>query len=254
VCNEFVGLYCEVHHIVQEADGGENTLANSIVLCLRCHGEVGHYNRRHPIGNKYSTSELIAHRDNWWKWCEENPAVPLPKLPILVSPSEATIVSGGWTRKTILKIFNRSDRIYHDVWVKLDLTLRNVSPDSVTIADSKIEQALIASAGPLEIRGDAFMFMGTEPNGQNVVYILINSLEPQNTVAFLVGADPQLDLIANEDQFANVKFSVESFNPEPEGAFMQTQGVKVARTLRVPANFTIQRVAFKTGGVGRNAS
>jgi hypothetical protein len=55
-----------VHHIEQEADGGSNTIENAIVLCLRCHSEAGHYNPRHPIGAKYSPSELVRHRDQLW--------------------------------------------------------------------------------------------------------------------------------------------------------------------------------------------
>lgn len=55
-----------MHHIVQEADGGPNTIENAIVLCLRCHSEAGHFNARHPIGTKYSPSELVRHRDQFW--------------------------------------------------------------------------------------------------------------------------------------------------------------------------------------------
>ncbi|YAF94537.1 MAG: HNH endonuclease [Nodularia sp. CChRGM 3473] len=70
VCHEQAGLYVEVHHIVQEADGGANDLENAIVLCFRCHAEAGHYNPRHPRGTKYSPSELRKHRDAWWKYYE----------------------------------------------------------------------------------------------------------------------------------------------------------------------------------------
>lgn len=78
VCHEFAGLYVNVHHIVQRAEGGSNDIGNAIMLCLRCHGEAGHYNLKHPIGNKYSPEELIKHRDEWWQWCEDNPSIPLP--------------------------------------------------------------------------------------------------------------------------------------------------------------------------------
>lgn len=78
ICNQFAGLFINVHHIIPEAQGGPDTLDNAIVLCLRCHGEVGHYNPLHPIGNKYSQEELIRHRDEWWKSCKENPHMPLP--------------------------------------------------------------------------------------------------------------------------------------------------------------------------------
>jgi hypothetical protein len=83
---QFAGLYSDVHHIVPEADDGPNTIDNAIPLCLRCHGEAGHYNPRHPIGNKYSPSELRKHRDRLWQTVEQNPAVALPVGPLLVSP------------------------------------------------------------------------------------------------------------------------------------------------------------------------
>jgi len=66
VCHDFVGRAINVHHIIQEADGGANKLENAIVLCLRCHSEAGHFNPRHPIGTKYAPSELVKHRDQLW--------------------------------------------------------------------------------------------------------------------------------------------------------------------------------------------
>jgi HNH endonuclease len=66
VCHQFAGRASNVHHIVQEAHGGSNTLENAICLCLRCHAEAGHYNPTHPLGTKYSPQELRAHRDAWW--------------------------------------------------------------------------------------------------------------------------------------------------------------------------------------------
>lgn len=73
VCHEFSGRSVNVHHIIQEADGGPNTIENAICLCLRCHAEAGHFNSRHSLGTKYSPKELHAHRDQWWRHCEKNP-------------------------------------------------------------------------------------------------------------------------------------------------------------------------------------
>ena len=102
ICNEFAGLFTNVHHIIQESQDGSNDIDNAIVLCLRCHGEVGHYNPDHPIGNKYSVSELKKHRDNWWEWCKNNTAVALPKDPISVSPSLIQLSnSRKWRTKTL---------------------------------------------------------------------------------------------------------------------------------------------------------
>lgn len=66
VCHQVAGRAANIHHIVQEAHGGVNTIDNAICLCQRCHAEAGHYNVAHPLGAKYSPQELRAHRDAWW--------------------------------------------------------------------------------------------------------------------------------------------------------------------------------------------
>jgi|GEM_PF-3775301 len=65
VCNRFKGVGIEVHHIVQEADGGSNQIDNAIALCFDCHCAAGHYNPRHPRGTKFSPDELKVHRERW---------------------------------------------------------------------------------------------------------------------------------------------------------------------------------------------
>ena len=50
VCHRYKGVKVEVHHIKQEALGGENTYENAISLCFDCHCDAGHYNPKHPRG------------------------------------------------------------------------------------------------------------------------------------------------------------------------------------------------------------
>ncbi len=78
ICHKFAGRDVNVHHIIQEVDGGLNILDNAIVLCLQCHSEAGHYNAKHPIGTKYSPEELKRHRDQWWEHCRINPQGSTP--------------------------------------------------------------------------------------------------------------------------------------------------------------------------------
>lgn len=68
ICRESAGLNINVHHMIPEAEGGSDDIDNALVLCLKCHSEVGHcYNNKHPIGNKYSPDELRKHRDKFWE-------------------------------------------------------------------------------------------------------------------------------------------------------------------------------------------
>lgn len=63
LCGNYAGIYMELHHIRQKADGGNDTEENCIPLCFKCHGEVKSYNVHHPKGLKYTEKELIARRD-----------------------------------------------------------------------------------------------------------------------------------------------------------------------------------------------
>jgi hypothetical protein len=72
VCHRYKGIKMEVHHLIQEADGGLNTLDNAIPLCFDCHSDAGHFNNRHPKGSKFSIPELINSRDEWYSFVRKN--------------------------------------------------------------------------------------------------------------------------------------------------------------------------------------
>lgn len=72
VCHRYKGIRMEVHHLVQEADGGPNTLNNAIPVCFDCHADAGHFNNRHPKGSKFSIPELKDARDKWYEFVRTN--------------------------------------------------------------------------------------------------------------------------------------------------------------------------------------
>ncbi|MCB2312182.1 HNH endonuclease [Clostridium tagluense] len=65
-CEQYKGRDIEVHHIVQKADGGEDTFDNAIPLCYDCHSEIGSYNPHHPKGNRFRPDELKKIRDDFY--------------------------------------------------------------------------------------------------------------------------------------------------------------------------------------------
>jgi len=67
----------QCHHIEPHAEGGEDTFDNCIPLCLECHGEVEAYNTKHPIGTKYTPTELRRRRNEWYE------ALKNPSLTVL---------------------------------------------------------------------------------------------------------------------------------------------------------------------------
>ena len=84
LCRKFCGTKIEVHHIREESTGGDNSPDNAIPVCFDCHADMRSYDSKHPIGNKYSVSELKRHRDEWYKtWSNtrSNLETELPELP-----------------------------------------------------------------------------------------------------------------------------------------------------------------------------
>ena len=49
----------------------EDTFENCIPLCFDCHADMGKADPKHPKGKHYSESELIQHRDSWYKKIEK---------------------------------------------------------------------------------------------------------------------------------------------------------------------------------------
>lgn len=77
VCHRYKGVKIEVHHIVQEADGGTNTPDNAIPLCFDCHADAGHYNPHHPRGTKFSPQELKLAKKAWLEIVANNRIEPV---------------------------------------------------------------------------------------------------------------------------------------------------------------------------------
>lgn len=66
ICHKFCGTKINLHHIVQKADGGDDSFENCIPLCLDCHEDMGKADPKHVTGKHYTERELIMHRDNWY--------------------------------------------------------------------------------------------------------------------------------------------------------------------------------------------
>ncbi len=74
LCHKFCGPKMELHHIIQKADGGEDTFENCIPLCFDCHADQKSYDFRHPKGRKYTPTELRSHRDKWYQKTQTSPS------------------------------------------------------------------------------------------------------------------------------------------------------------------------------------
>ncbi len=188
VCKEFVGRSVQVHHIIPEGQGGADEIDNAIVLCLRCHAEAGHYNPGHPIGTKYSREELRRYRDEWWKWCKENPLVPPPKIPIKVSPSEVKLRAGKWRSRVKVKLHNATDNFYYQIQLSIKSLTPGFSPEHIHIQPPEIkdEVSIGDSKGHYVLALDLMIFVLTDETGQKQLLLQIADLDPHETYTMIL--------------------------------------------------------------------
>lgn len=98
LCFKQCGTKIEVHHIIQEADGGANAESNALPVCFDCHAEVGSYNDRHPKGTKYKPAELRARRDQLYKLVESGALLAqilIKQLPAIASAESVATVAAA---------------------------------------------------------------------------------------------------------------------------------------------------------------
>jgi hypothetical protein len=213
VCREFHGRSVEVHHIEQEADGGANTIENAVALCLRCHGEVGHYNARHPIGSKYTPDEVRRHRDEWWDWCAKNPTKPLPNSPINVTPAEVKLWSGEWSAVQECRVCNLSDRPLFRVWLQ-------IIPQGTTVHSINCEVQERRRAEPLLQLGD--LIVSTEhlvmtlrsSAGDDVLAVYLAVIDRDETIFVKITARPH-QYAPDSSAWATATVLVIAFSEEP---------------------------------------
>jgi hypothetical protein len=189
VCHEFAGRSVNVHHIIPESDGGPSTLENAIILCLRCHAEAGHYNPRHPLGAKYSPSELRKHRDEWWEYCKSYSEE--------LRPDDTKYTPGSMPKGQDLAIIEKEIGTLWSNWLHM--------PEESEII--RFEGKLIGQAKTEDMNGPTRYELYQLQNGRYVVYSIHNRRADWCT-ANLTGVnawgefDPPLTLGEVQDRFS----------------------------------------------------
>jgi hypothetical protein len=105
LCGKFAGVGIEVAHLNPKI----SHIDEAMPLCFDCHAAVGHYNRRHPRGKKYTIPELKSRREQVY---DEHTSH-------LVSPVVCTLTQLPRVRIEIVNTGNR-----HPVQARVRITLR----------------------------------------------------------------------------------------------------------------------------------
>ena len=243
VCQEFAGRATNIHHIEPDAGGGSDEIENAIVLCLRCHSEAGHYNAAHPIGNKYSPSELLRHRDDWWQWCKSNPATIPPKYPIQITPVSLTLHPGKWTSKTEVIVSNTSSTPWFQVWIKATILAEEPLGQLIDLKPCIAEHPLSVTCGGMTVSGEVLGIFGSDIEGRSAYLVRLFRLDPGASCAFLITLREASEGPAHPIELG---FSVVEFSDEPPQVLEQSAGGKIAMVLKLPMEgFTVESIGIE---------
>lgn len=98
VCRRHAPLHLQVHHIVERANGGPDTLANLIAICLTCHCDV---HTKTFFTRRFTPGELVRGRDEVYRLVSEGrlPHADLRELqyPAVLSLADRA-VDGGYAQ------------------------------------------------------------------------------------------------------------------------------------------------------------
>lgn len=143
-CENYKGTNIEVHHIVQQANGGNDTIDNAIPLCFDCHSEIGSYNPNHPKGNRFTKEELKQIRDTFYVKIAE-----IPRKGTTLSEYDERLLEEFKNDYTILIEYaihtdfsselvniNYADNIYYlekEKWSRKNCIFENVNLDNIKV-------------------------------------------------------------------------------------------------------------------------
>jgi hypothetical protein len=143
LCHTFCGNNMELHHIKQKADSGEDSFENCIPLCFNCHAIVKAYNPNHPKGKKISESELIRHRDNWYKKVSLGFTKPLNQEPNKLDfqlYNEIKIMLSDTNLEYYLSDFDLGNSFNNDVFSSLNGFLYSSNKPEFEFIDEELEK------------------------------------------------------------------------------------------------------------------
>ena len=240
VCHKFAGRDTNVHHIKPRSKKGTDTLDNAIVLCLKCHSEVGHYNNSHPIGNKYTKNELIQYRDNWWKWCKNNPYEPLPDSPIIISPSEIPISPGEWSTISQIGLFNKTDAFIYQIWIKIIIQSNAIMPNDIELSYGTKPASDDLSLGKIKIYQQMYRVEAIDQNNDEVLFLVVEKLEPKTNYMINLTVDAKLK--TKDGDYLDLYIA--SFSTKPSRKSKKKDHSTVALSIRPSEDITLKSISL----------
>lgn len=163
------------------------------------------------------------------------------KDPISVSPETIIVGRGDWQTYSIFKVYNKTDEVYYQIWVKLTIDTLNILTQNIEIDLTKPKNELDMQVGDIRISCDIVRYNGIDQMGNKAIFLLLSSLNPREVFSFvLTDKNPTPSSILFQTKVA---VKVCDFSREPSSILSKPGSI--ALSFKPPEKFTLQGVAFR---------
>jgi hypothetical protein len=166
------------------------------------------------------------------------------KNPISVSPETISWTTGSWATRSLFKVYNRTDEVYFQIWIKLAIEEPNIPSQSIRIDTPKPKDELVIESKTFKISGDIVRFNGVQ-KGYNVIFLLLASLNPKETLPFILSGTGSASATLQFPTKIFIKISDFSKEPSEMISRLTNHGEEAAIGFKPPENFKLQGVGFR---------
>ena len=169
------------------------------------------------------------------------------KNPILVSPETISWVTGNWTNKSFFKVYNRTDEVYFQIWIKLTIEEPTIPSQSIgiDIPKPKDELDMELRAFKIHISGDIVRFDCVDQKGYNAIFLLLASLNPKETLPFILNYASSASAILPFPTKIFIKVSDFSKEPSKMMSRLTNHGEEALISIKLPEAVKLQGVGFR---------
>jgi hypothetical protein len=160
---------------------------------------------------------------------------------ISITPSDIVLSIGEWQTQSTFKVHNRTDEVYYEIWVKLIVEGLNVTNKDIEIEIVKPRDEVKVNLGKIEWSADIARFNGTDETGNSVIYLLIASLNPKDTVTFF--ARNRKNMKHSGSYQTRLVLTVAGLSQKP--ASMVTKKNAMGKNFTPPEKFKLESVSFR---------
>ena len=167
------------------------------------------------------------------------------KNPIAVSPETITWVTGNWSTTSLFKVFNRTEEVYFQIWTKLTIEDPAVPFKSIRIVVSNPKDEFEMDLKSYKAIGDVVRIDLIDQKGFNVIFILIASLGPKETLTFILN---DAGLSSTTLQFpTNIFLKISDFSKESPAMISRSTNYSQEALIKIkpPESGTIKGVGIR---------